>query len=90
MSSEACGPQQSTSRFRPSAVRRPRERSVLCSFFGSATVFSSAELAGVYGTKSHYLAAYTTSLNKAIANGYILSADRAALLAQADQVQISQ
>ncbi len=68
----------------------PKGASVLCSFFGSATVFSSAELAGVYGTKSHYLAAYTASLNKAIANGYILSADRAALLAQADQVQISQ
>ncbi len=68
----------------------PTGASVICSLFGSATAFSSAELASLYGIKSHYLAAFTASLNKAIAMGYILSADRAALLAQAEQVQLPQ
>jgi hypothetical protein len=36
---------------------------------------------------SNYVAQYTKSLDKAIASGYILSADRASLLAQAEQVQ---
>ena len=59
----------------------------ICSLFGSTTAFTPAQLASLYGTKSHYLATYTKSLNKAIAGGYILSADRASLLAQAEQVQ---
>jgi hypothetical protein len=39
-----------------------------------------------YRTKSHYLALYQASLDKAIKKGVILKADRAALLARAQQV----
>ena len=65
----------------------PPGTSVLCSLFGSSTPFSPYELASLYGTKGKYLATYTASLDKAIAGGYILPADRAELLAQAQQVQ---
>jgi Alpha/beta hydrolase domain len=66
----------------------PKGTSVICSFFGSSTAFGQAELVSLYHTRSGYLAAYRASLNKAIAMGYVLGADRAALLAQAEQVQI--
>jgi hypothetical protein len=59
----------------------------LCQLFGETTPFSPAKLSSLYKSQSGYLAAYTTSLDKAIAEGYILSADRASLLAQAMQVQ---
>ena len=66
----------------------PPGTTVICSLFGSTTAFSPAELVGLYRTKGAYLAAYTASLDKAIAHGFILHADRAALLAQAQQVQL--
>jgi hypothetical protein len=59
----------------------------ICSLFGSTVAFTPAQLASLYGTQSNYVAQYTKSLNKAIAGGYILSADKASLLAQAQQVQ---
>ena len=65
----------------------PQGATVICSLFGSTTAFSQADLVGLYHTKSRYLAAYTASLDKSIADGFILPADRAALLAQAQQVQ---
>ncbi len=65
----------------------PKGSSLICSFFGSSTPFSQAQLARLYHTKSGYLAAYTASLHKAIAQGFILGADRASLLARAQQVQ---
>jgi hypothetical protein len=66
----------------------PAGASELCSLFGSAVPFSPSTLTSLYQTKSHYLAAYTASLDKAIKGGYILGADRATLLAQAQQVPI--
>ena len=66
----------------------PPGATVICSLFGSTTAFSPAELVTLYHTKSGYLAAYTASLDKAIADGFILPADRAPLLAQAQQVQL--
>jgi hypothetical protein len=59
----------------------------ICALFGSTVAFSPSELASLYGSKSNYIAEYTKSLDKAIAGGYILSADKASLLAQAEQVQ---
>jgi hypothetical protein len=56
--------------------------------FGSAIPFSASTLASLYPTKADYLTAYQASLDKAIKGGYILDADKAALLAQAQQVQI--
>ena len=64
----------------------PPGATVICSLFGSTTPFSQAELVGLYHTKSGYVAAYTASLDKAIADGFILPTDRASLLAQAAQV----
>jgi len=68
--------------------KAPKGSSLICSFFGSATPFSQAELVSLYHTTSAYVAAYAASLDKAIADGYILPADRAPLLAQAQQVQL--
>ena len=59
----------------------------ICSLFGQTIAFSPATLTSLYQTKSNYLAKYTTSLNKAIKAGFILAADRPALLAQAEAVQ---
>jgi hypothetical protein len=64
----------------------PAGASVLCSLFGSTTPFIPATLAGLYPDKGDYLADYTASLDKAIKAGYILEADRAGLLAQAQSV----
>lgn len=65
----------------------PPGTSEICSLFGSTTAFSQATLVSLYQDKSTYLAAYEASLDKAISDGFILEADRAALLAQAQQVQ---
>jgi hypothetical protein len=59
----------------------------LCQLFGETTPFSPAKLSNLYESQAGYLAVYTTSLDRAIAEGFILSADRASLLAQAMQVQ---
>jgi hypothetical protein len=66
----------------------PAGTTSLCQLFGLTTPFSPAKLASLYQNQAGYLHAFTTSLDKDIAEGYILSADRAELLAQAMQVQI--
>ncbi len=65
----------------------PPGASVICSLFGSTTQFSPHTLASLYGTSANYLAKYTADLNRSIAGGYVLAADRATLLAQARQVK---
>jgi hypothetical protein len=60
----------------------------ICSLFGQTLAFSPATLASLYQSKSNYLARYTASLDKAIKGGYVLAADRSALLAQAEAVQL--
>jgi hypothetical protein len=64
----------------------PKDSSTLCGLFGSSQPFSPQTLTALYGSPSDYLAAYTADLDRAIAGGYILPADRAAMLAQAAQV----
>jgi hypothetical protein len=66
----------------------PPGTSEICSLFGQTTPFSPATLSSLYGSKAHYIAEFTASLDKAIHGGFILPADRAGLLAQAEQVQI--
>jgi len=66
----------------------PPGASSICSLFGSTTQFSTQMLASLYGTPAKYLARFTADLDRAIAGGYILANNRAALLAQAEQVQI--
>ncbi|MGD0880415.1 MAG: alpha/beta hydrolase domain-containing protein [Acidimicrobiales bacterium] len=65
----------------------PKGSSELCGLFGSTTPFSPQTLVALYGSKAGYLAAYTADLNRAIAGRYLLPADRAGLLEQAEQVQ---
>ncbi len=64
----------------------PQGSSELCGLFGSTVPFSPQTLVALYRTKAGYVAAYTTDLDRAIAAGYILAADRASLLAEAAQV----
>ena len=59
----------------------------ICSLFGQTTAFSPALLTSLYQTPSNYVAKFTASLNKDLKEGYILPADRADLLAQAEAVQ---
>jgi Alpha/beta hydrolase domain len=66
----------------------PPGSSVTCSLFGSTAPFSPAQLQSLYGSTASYTAAYKVNLNRAIAAGYILPADRAALIALAKQVDI--
>ena len=66
----------------------PQGSSQLCGLFGSTVPLSPQTLATLYGSKSGYIAAYTSDLDRDIAAGYILPADRAALLAQAAQVPL--
>ena len=65
----------------------PSGANAYCWLFGSTTPFSPQMLAAIYHSKAEYLAKYSASLDIAIKDGYILSADRGALLAQASAVQ---
>jgi Alpha/beta hydrolase domain len=65
----------------------PKGSSTICSLFGQTIPFSSAKLTSLYGSPAHYLELYKANLDKAIAGGYILPADRAQLLQQAEAVQ---
>jgi len=66
----------------------PAGSSVICTLFGSTVAFSPATLWSLYGSKAHYIAEYTADLDRATAERYLLPSARAALLAQAEQVQI--
>jgi hypothetical protein len=66
----------------------PAGATVICSLFGSAIPLSASTLTVLYPTKADYIADYTKSLDKAIKGGYILAADRSALLAQAQSAPI--
>ncbi len=59
----------------------------VCSLFGSTTAFSEQMLVSLYHTRARYLAEFRASLDRAISAGFILPADRQALLAQAEQVK---
>lgn len=58
-----------------------------CVLFGSTAPFSVAQLQTLYGSKSAYLKAYTSATDEDIKAGYILPADKAHVLAFAEQVQ---
>ena len=59
----------------------------LCGLFGSAVPFTTQLLQHLYGTPSNYVAAYTKSLDEAIAKGYLVPSERAAMLTRAQQDQ---
>jgi hypothetical protein len=64
----------------------PAGASALCSLFGSTVPFSPAMLVDLYQTKSAFVASWTKSLDQAIKQGFVLKADRAGVLAQAQSV----
>ncbi len=64
----------------------PTGSSRLCGLFGSTVSFTPETLVARYGSKAGYVATYTGALDRAIAAGYLRSADRRALLDQAGQV----
>ena len=66
----------------------PPGTSAICSLFGSTTPFTRQTLVSLYRTKGHYQDLYRADLDRAINRGFILSADRPALLAQAQQVPL--
>jgi hypothetical protein len=66
----------------------PQGSSVLCGLFGSTVPLDPQSLTARYGSTAGYVAAYTTALDRAIAGGYVLRADRASLLAMAAQTSI--
>lgn len=61
----------------------PQDGPVICSLFGSTTPFDVATLTALHGTREAYLAAFEASLAEAIASGFLLEDDRAAMLAEA-------
>jgi hypothetical protein len=65
----------------------PKGTSAICQLFGETLPFSPTTLTSLYGTKAHYLALYKADLDRAIAQGYILPADRTQLLQHAEAVQ---
>lgn len=66
----------------------PAGASVICGLFGQTLAFSPQTLTSLYGTTSKYRSEYTADLDRAIAEGYLLPAERASLLATAQQVQV--
>lgn len=59
---------------------------VLCGLFGSTTRFPPEDLVARYGDRDAYLAQYEEALDAAITDGFVLEGDRAAALAEAEQV----
>ena len=56
---------------------------LLCRLFGSTTPLPPQRLAELYPTRADYLAAYEQATDRAIARGFVLPEDRAAVLAEA-------
>ena len=56
--------------------------------FGSTRPFDHATLQRLYPTKAAYLAAFARATDKAIAKGYLLPADRSAILADAAKADV--
>ncbi|MCU1352250.1 MAG: putative signal peptide-containing protein [Acidimicrobiales bacterium] len=57
--------------------------SVLCLLLGSTKPFAPARIAALYPSRAAYEQAYATAASRAITSGFVLAADRSALLAYA-------
>lgn len=67
----------------------PPGSSIACMLFGSTTPLSDARLAELYNSPAAYMDAYTAAADAAIAGGFVLEADRQALLDDADASRIA-
>lgn len=61
---------------------------IICVVFGSTRPFDQATLKRLYPSMAAYLTAFRRATDTAIASGYLLPADRAAILAEAANVKI--
>lgn len=59
---------------------------VLCRLFGFTEPFPPADLAARYGDRATYLQQYEDALDRGIADGFVLEADRSAALAEAGEI----
>ncbi len=64
----------------------PQGSSVLCSLFGQTNPFTTATLQQLYGSKASYVQKYTDAADRTIAAGFMLPADRAAIIAETNKV----
>jgi len=62
---------------------------IACMLFGSTKPLSDERLAELYASPAAYMDAYTTAADAAIAGGFVLEADRQALLDDADATRIA-
>jgi Alpha/beta hydrolase domain len=63
-------------------------KSVICSLFGSTTPFDAATLKALYPTHADYVGKVTTAANAAVAKTFVLPADAATMIAQAQAAPI--
>jgi hypothetical protein len=62
---------------------------LICLLLGSTTPLARAQLAGRYANADAYTAEYVASADAAIAAGFVLPADRDALLAFSDPARVA-
>ena len=55
----------------------------LCTFFGSAVPYTTAQLTALYPTHADYVADVTAAANEDVTEGYLQPADAQTLIAQA-------
>lgn len=67
----------------------PAGGSIACTLFGSTTPLSAARLAELYASPQAYLDAYAESAANAIAAGFVLEGEKAALLAAAAPARVA-
>jgi hypothetical protein len=63
-------------------------QSIICRLFGRTIPFDGATLKRLYPTKAAYLSEFQRATDEAIAGGYLLKSDRAAILAEAAKTNI--
>ncbi len=61
---------------------------VICALFGSARPLSAAVLHQLYASKAQFLAEYDRAADRSISAGYVLAADRPALVAEARKANL--
>ena len=79
-------PGRVSSGFATTSVTAPGSKA-LCVLYGSSRAFAPATLKMLYGTKAQYLTEFDDATGQAVSDGYVLSADQAALEAQARAVR---
>jgi Alpha/beta hydrolase domain len=62
--------------------------SIICSLFGTTKPFAPEQLAQLYPTHADYVEAVTESANAAVKAGFLLRADRDALIAEAKAASV--